>query len=166
MTRVPMGSSTANGPGVPFGPRMLKRYDNGLVHQGISADLIAHKWEISREELDAYQPGEPPQGRASHRRGPLPQPDRSRRGDERGRHDQHLRQRRGHPHRYKHGEAGEPQTLLQARWIDYRRQLFADQRRRGSRADHGARDRRAAGAAATRALRLLCRWSGPTPSSC
>jgi acetyl-CoA acetyltransferase family protein len=53
MTRVPMGS-TSQGPGAPFGPRMLKRYDNGLVHQGISADLIAHKWEISREELDAY----------------------------------------------------------------------------------------------------------------
>src|SRR5579863_1665351 len=53
MTRVPMGSSS-QGPGVPFGPRMLKRYDNGLVHQGISADLIAHKWEISREELDAF----------------------------------------------------------------------------------------------------------------
>ena len=54
MSRVPMGSSTANGPGVPFGPRMLKRYDNGLVHQGISADLVARKWELSREELDAF----------------------------------------------------------------------------------------------------------------
>jgi acetyl-CoA acetyltransferase family protein len=53
MTRVPMGSSS-QGPGEPFGSMMLKRYDNGLVHQGISADLIAHKWEISREELDAY----------------------------------------------------------------------------------------------------------------
>lgn len=61
MTRVPMGSSS-QGPGAPFGPRMLKRYDNGLVHQGISADLIAHKWEISREELDAYS-------LESHRRG-------------------------------------------------------------------------------------------------
>jgi len=61
MTRVPMGS-TSQGPGVPFGPRMLKRYDNGLVHQGISADLIAHKWEISREELDAFS-------LESHRRG-------------------------------------------------------------------------------------------------
>ena len=53
MTRVPMGS-TSQGPGVPFGSLMVNRYDNGLVHQGISADLIAHKWEISREELDAY----------------------------------------------------------------------------------------------------------------
>jgi acetyl-CoA acyltransferase len=54
MTRVPMGSSYMQGPGAPFGSLMLKRYDNGLVHQGISADLVAQKWEISRNELDAY----------------------------------------------------------------------------------------------------------------
>lgn len=53
MTRVPMGASS-QGPGAPFGSQMLRRYDNGLVHQGISADLIAQKWEISREELDAF----------------------------------------------------------------------------------------------------------------
>ncbi len=53
MTRVPMGS-TSQGPGVPFGTQMLKRYDNGLVHQGISADLVAQKWELSREQLDAF----------------------------------------------------------------------------------------------------------------
>ncbi len=53
MTRVPMGS-TSKGPGEPFGPRMVERYHNGLVHQGISADLIAHKWELSREDLDKY----------------------------------------------------------------------------------------------------------------
>ncbi len=53
MTRVPMGSSS-QGPGAPFGPRMVERYHDGLVHQGISADLIAHKWELSREDLDKY----------------------------------------------------------------------------------------------------------------
>ncbi len=53
MTRVPMGSS-AQGPGAPFGPLMLKRYNNELVHQGISADLIAQKWELTRAELDAF----------------------------------------------------------------------------------------------------------------
>jgi acetyl-CoA acyltransferase len=53
MTRVPMGSNS-QAPGAPFGPLMLQRYNNRLVHQGISADLIAHKWEISREELDAF----------------------------------------------------------------------------------------------------------------
>jgi acetyl-CoA acetyltransferase family protein len=53
MTRVPMGSTT-KGPGEPFGPAMVARYDNKLVHQGISAEMIAQKWEISREALDAF----------------------------------------------------------------------------------------------------------------
>ncbi len=54
MTRVPMGSSYAQGPGTPFGSQMLHRYDNGLVHQGISAELVAQKWELSRTELDEF----------------------------------------------------------------------------------------------------------------
>ena len=54
MTRVPLGSSYQQGPGSPFGSRMLRRYDNGLVHQGISADLVAQKWELSRAELDEF----------------------------------------------------------------------------------------------------------------
>ncbi len=52
MTRVPMGSSSQIA-GAPFSPRMLERYDNKLVHQGISAELIATRWELSRQELDA-----------------------------------------------------------------------------------------------------------------
>jgi acetyl-CoA acyltransferase len=53
MTRVPMGS-TAAGPGAPFGPTMSARYGGRLVPQGISAELIADKWGLSREELDAF----------------------------------------------------------------------------------------------------------------
>ncbi len=53
MTRVPMGITAQQGPGLPFGARMLERYANGLVPQGISAEMIAEKWGISREELDA-----------------------------------------------------------------------------------------------------------------
>ncbi len=52
MTRVPMGITAQQGPGMPFGPAMIERYANGLVPQGISAELIAEKWSISREELD------------------------------------------------------------------------------------------------------------------
>lgn len=52
MTRVPMGSSAQQGPGLPFGPKMFERYTNGLVPQGISAEMIAEKWGISREEMD------------------------------------------------------------------------------------------------------------------
>ncbi len=47
MTRVPMGSDA----GV-FNERLLARYD--LVPQGVSAELIAEKWSLSREELDEY----------------------------------------------------------------------------------------------------------------
>jgi acetyl-CoA acyltransferase len=53
MTRVPMGVTAQQGPGLPFGARMLERYASGLVPQGISAEMIAEKWGISREELDA-----------------------------------------------------------------------------------------------------------------
>src|SRR3954464_360609 len=54
MTRVPMGSSVAEGKyGFPFGPMMNARYPN-LVPQGISAELISEKWGISREQNDAF----------------------------------------------------------------------------------------------------------------
>ncbi len=57
MTRVPMGSSMAEGKyGYPFGPRVGARYSSqgGLVPQGVSAELIADKWNLTREELDEY----------------------------------------------------------------------------------------------------------------
>ncbi len=57
MTRVPMGSSMADGRyGYPFGPRLGARYaeQGGLVPQGISAELIADRWGIGREEMDAF----------------------------------------------------------------------------------------------------------------
>src|SRR5882724_10874331 len=54
MSRVPMGASVADGKyGFPFGPMMTTRYPN-LVPQGISAELIAEKWGISREDNDAF----------------------------------------------------------------------------------------------------------------
>jgi acetyl-CoA acetyltransferase family protein len=52
MTRVPMGITFQQGPGMPFGPKMLERYSQGLVPQGISAEMIAEKWGLSRQELD------------------------------------------------------------------------------------------------------------------
>ncbi|MET1050570.1 MAG: thiolase family protein [Acidimicrobiales bacterium] len=57
MSMVPMGASMmAPNTGVPFGPKMMARYEDrgGLVPQGTSAELIAEKWSLSREELDAY----------------------------------------------------------------------------------------------------------------
>ncbi len=52
MSRVPMGASFTQG-SMPFGPKMLERYPN-LVPQGISAELIAEKWNISREDNDRF----------------------------------------------------------------------------------------------------------------
>ena len=57
MTRVPMGASMADGKfGYPFGPKVGARYadQGGLVPQGISAELIAEKWNLSRDDLDAF----------------------------------------------------------------------------------------------------------------
>ena len=57
MTRVPMGASMADGKyGFPFGPKVGARYEpvGGLVPQGISAELIAEKWGLTREEVDAF----------------------------------------------------------------------------------------------------------------
>lgn len=56
MTRTPMGSSIVRDLGFPFGPAMMARYAErgGLVSQGISAEMIADQWGISREDLDAY----------------------------------------------------------------------------------------------------------------
>ena len=57
MTRVPMGASMADGKfGFPFGPAVGARYapEGGLVPQGISAELIADKWGLTRDDLDAF----------------------------------------------------------------------------------------------------------------
>jgi acetyl-CoA acyltransferase len=55
MTRVPMGASFTPG-SQPFGPKVFARYQErgGLVPQGISAELIAEKWDISREDNDRF----------------------------------------------------------------------------------------------------------------
>jgi acetyl-CoA acyltransferase len=47
MSRVPMGSS-----GGDLSDELLERWE--IVPQGIAAELIAERWGLSREELDAY----------------------------------------------------------------------------------------------------------------
>jgi acetyl-CoA acyltransferase len=53
MTRVPMGSSASTA-GFPFPDSLMSRYEGGLVPQGISAEIIAKRWDLSREELDQF----------------------------------------------------------------------------------------------------------------
>ncbi|OCB58043.1 acetyl-CoA acetyltransferase [Mycobacterium vulneris] len=56
MSRVPMGSSVLPGSD-PFGIAFAERYSEGLVPQGISAELIAAKWGFSRAQLDEFSAG-------------------------------------------------------------------------------------------------------------
>ncbi|NKZ09666.1 thiolase family protein [Mycolicibacterium septicum DSM 44393] len=56
MSRVPMGSSVLPGSD-PFGLAFAERYSEGLVPQGISAELIAAKWGFSRAQLDEFSAG-------------------------------------------------------------------------------------------------------------
>lgn len=52
MSRVPM-MWAAQGQAF-YGGRLRARYPDGLVGQGISAELIAARWKLNREDLDAY----------------------------------------------------------------------------------------------------------------
>src|ERR1700744_1638154 len=56
MGRVPMGTQMLPGSN-PFGEGMDARYPDGLVPQGISAELIAAKWGFSRTQLDEFSAG-------------------------------------------------------------------------------------------------------------
>ncbi|MDT9755934.1 thiolase family protein [Heyndrickxia coagulans] len=49
MSRVPIGS---NRNGAAFSKLLTAKYN--MIHQGLSADLIAEKWGISREKMDHY----------------------------------------------------------------------------------------------------------------
>ncbi|MEI7554377.1 thiolase family protein [Candidatus Chlorohelix sp.] len=58
MSRVPMGSSIGTGKslpdgvGYPFSPELMKLYE--MIPQGLSAELLCQKWNLSREELDRF----------------------------------------------------------------------------------------------------------------
>lgn len=52
MSRVSMGSQSLGKDF--FGSAVAGRYPEGLVPQGISAELIAKKWNLSRQDLDAF----------------------------------------------------------------------------------------------------------------
>ncbi len=51
MSRVPLGSSRTGG---STAPGIRARYPDGLVNQGVSAELIAATWGFTREQLDAF----------------------------------------------------------------------------------------------------------------
>jgi acetyl-CoA acyltransferase len=53
MGHIPMGSDSAHPDefGTPFPPELMERYE--LIPQGLSAEMIAERWEIPRSEQDA-----------------------------------------------------------------------------------------------------------------
>src|SRR4051794_26248063 len=51
MSRVPMSSNRQGAD--PFGPGVAARYPD-LVPQGVSAELVADKWGLTRTQLDEY----------------------------------------------------------------------------------------------------------------
>ena len=52
MSRIPIGSQVAGMD--PFGPGVAARYPEGLIPQGVSAELIASRWNLSRTRLDEF----------------------------------------------------------------------------------------------------------------
>lgn len=52
MSRVPMGSARMGAD--VYGPSVTDRYAPGMVSQGIAAELVAARWKIDREAMDAY----------------------------------------------------------------------------------------------------------------
>jgi acetyl-CoA acyltransferase len=52
MSRVPLGATRAGG--FPYGPAVMRRYDNFEFNQGEGAELIAERWGLSRQQLDEY----------------------------------------------------------------------------------------------------------------
>jgi acetyl-CoA acyltransferase len=52
MSRVPLGAARESG--MPYGPKVLERYDNFAFNQGAGAELIAERYGFSREQLDEF----------------------------------------------------------------------------------------------------------------
>ena len=68
MSRVPLGIA-ASVAGSPFSPAMHARYPEGLVNQGVSAELIAQRWGFTREDLDAFAAESHARAAAAHASG-------------------------------------------------------------------------------------------------
>ncbi len=61
MTRVPMGSNVGAGAGEPYGPAVRERYSDRVdaaapvpFDQGVAAELVAERYGVSREAMDAF----------------------------------------------------------------------------------------------------------------
>ncbi|MDT5178818.1 MAG: acetyl-CoA acyltransferase [Mycobacterium sp.] len=80
MSRVPMGTASAGAD--TFGPSVAARYPQGLVKQGVAAELVAARWKLDRDSLDAFAVTSHQRaasavaaGRFAHEIVPMPLPD-------------------------------------------------------------------------------------------
>ncbi len=141
MSRVPMGSNV-RGAEDPFGPGIAARFPEGLVPQGISAELIAAKWGLSRAQMDAFAAGSHQKAAAAWANGLFDAEVAPLEGVTR---DESVR-----PH-HRHGDTRRTQARLLRpglrralpadRLVRHGGQREPDQRRRVGRADHVERDR-------------------------
>ena len=124
--------------GFPFGPTVGARYadQGGLVPQGISAELIADKWGLTREDLDAFgvrsrssaPRGRPTRVASSARSSPVLDAD--------GEHDDASTRALRDTTLETLGQAEAGVPVRGGRRPGHRRQLVADHRRRRGGADH------------------------------
>jgi acetyl-CoA acyltransferase len=54
MSRVPIGSSMGTTGQSPYSPAQLARYHGVVPDQGVGAEMMAERWNLSRQQLDAY----------------------------------------------------------------------------------------------------------------
>jgi acetyl-CoA acyltransferase len=107
MSRVPLGAARATG--MPYGPKVLARYDGFSFNQGISAEMIAQQWGFSRARLDEYSARSHELAAAAQDAGAFT--------------EQIV------PARHDGGEAGRPEAGVHRGRRDPRRQFVADLRR-------------------------------------
>ena len=166
MSTTPMGASVTPG-SFPMGPRVMERYAErgGLVMQGTSAEIIADKWDLSREDLDTFAARSQQfaeqatkEGRFENEIIPVKTKVLRPRVRQRRRERRDGQHRRGHPPRHHRRDAGQAQAGVQGRRQGHRRQQLADHRRRVGRADH----ERGAGQRSSGSRR----GPGSTPSAC
>ena len=163
MSRVPMGSNLGEAGWSGFSDKLLDQWQ--IVPQGISAEVIAEEWGLSREELDAYSLRVAHAGRPRDRRGPLRARDRPDRGLQSARRGP-LRGRRDAAPRDDAREDGDAAARVQGGRRRHGRELERDRGRLGgdARRERGARLR--ARARAARPLRLVrARRRRPVPDA-
>ena len=128
-------------------PAVVEKLPDVYIPMGNTAENVARKFEIGREEQDAFAYESHRKALAAWTRGDFL--GRGRAGQDarvRGRRlaRRHLRSRRGPPRRHVAGKTGGVETRVRSDWIGHRGQLVAaHRRRRGGRPDGGRQSRRA-----------------------